>query len=472
MKRRSFIQKLLIASGGIALTFKTNFLYAINDTDVVSGKVTSNGKPLVDVLVSDGYSMVKTDKNGIYKITKDAKAEFVYISIPAGYEFPTEDKLAKFYVSLKDNNKFDFALKPLSKADDKHSFIIWADPQVKNKKDVAQMLETSVPDVQQVVKEMGKDELIHGICVGDLVWDNHDLFVDYNHAVSKMGIPFFQALGNHDEDYRLGGDDTSDQTFKSHYGPTYYSFNRGKAHYIVLDNVRYLGVDREYDGYIVDQQLNWLKKDLQYVDPDQLIILCLHIPVHNSVKNNKDLYDMLANYKNVHIMSGHTHYHRNVQIADHIYEHNHGTVCGAWWTGPICEDGTPRGYGVYHVDGTQLKWYYKATEQSKAYQLALYSEDLTDQKRVIANVWNWDPQWKVEYWIDGQPKGDMENTKGFDPLAVKLYLGDKLPVQGRYFAEPKKTDHLFMAHLSADAKKIKVVATDRFGDKYESELSI
>ena len=42
-------------------------------------------------------------------------------------------------------------------------------------------------------------------------------------------------------------------------------------------------------------------------------------------------------------------------IKNGIYEHNHGTVCGGWWTGPICEDGTPRGYGVYEVDGTTLK---------------------------------------------------------------------------------------------------------------------
>jgi hypothetical protein len=29
-----------------------------------------------------------------------------------------------------------------------------------------------------------------------------------------MGIPFFQVIGNHDMDYRMGGDETSDVTFK------------------------------------------------------------------------------------------------------------------------------------------------------------------------------------------------------------------------------------------------------------------
>jgi hypothetical protein len=469
MKRRSFIQKALVVAGGLALTFKSNFLYGRSKYDVIAGKVTAAGKPLANVMVTDGFTVVKTDTNGDYKINPTYKSEFVYVSIPAGYEFPEEKKLAKFYYVLKNNSYFDFELVPLKKTDDKHAFILWADPQVKNDKDVQQMMDTSVPDVKKLLKTM-PGELVHGICVGDLVWDNHDLFSDYNKAVNEMGIPFFQALGNHDEDYGLGDDDTSDRTFKSHYGPTYYSFNRGKAHYVVIDNVRYLGIERTYDGWITDQQLNWLKKDLELVDKDTLLIVCLHMPVHNEVKNNKELYALMASYKNAHIMSGHTHYHRNV-ITDHIFEHNHGTVCGAWWTGPICEDGTPRGYGVYHVDGNQLKWYYKSTGEDKSYQMALFTDELTNQKRVIANVWNWDPEWKIEYWADGQPKGEMENQKAYDPLAVKLYLGDQLPAK-RTFAEPRKTDHIFVAHVDAGVKRIKVVATDRFGDKYESEVKV
>jgi len=470
MKRRSFIQKTLIVAGGIALSFKSNFVYALTGDTTITGKVTASGKPLADVYVTDGYSIVQTNSNGIYKIAKDTKAEFIYISIPSGYEFPTENKLARFYTSIQDGNNYDFKLVPLKKNDTKHSFILWADPQVKNNEDVEQMLSESVPDVQQVVKEFGPDELVHGICVGDIVWDAHELYPEYNNAVAQMGIPFFQALGNHDMDYRMGGDETSDKTFKGHYGPTYYSFNRGQAHYIVLDNVRYLGVDREYDGYIVDQQMKWLQKDLATVAKDKLIILCLHIPVHNAVKNNAELYALLAPFKTVHIMSGHTHYHRNV-ITNNVFEHNHGTVCGAWWTGPVCEDGTPRGYGVYHVDGADLKWYYKSTGQPKSSQIALFADTMTNQKRVIANVWNWDPQWKVEYFADDKPMGIMENQKGFDPLAVKLYLGDKLPAK-RSFAEPKQTDHLFLAHTGMDVKKVKVVATDRFGNKYQNEISI
>jgi len=168
-------------------------------------------------------------------------------------------------------------------------------------------------------------------------------------------------------------------------------------------------------------------------------------------------------------MSGHTHYNRNV-ITNGIFEHNHGAVCGAWWTGPICEDGTPRGYGVYEVNGTELKWYYQPTGSTKKEQLHIYVDDLTNQKRLIANVWNWDPEWKVEYFLDGKSMGVLEQQKGYDPLSVSLYKGDTLPA-GRTFPEPSKTDHLFVAHFEPSIKKVKVVATDRFGEKFEADFT-
>lgn len=466
MNRRSFIKQGGLLATTLFVSLKSYPFSLLDVENKVSGRVLSNGKGVANVVISDGFNVVQTDKDGKYVIEVNSLAKFVWVSTPSGYEFKTESYVAKHYETLTAGTNLNFELKPLKLKDNRHNFIIWADPQVKNKKDVQKMMEESVPDVKRVIKGM-KNVPIHGITVGDIVWDNHELFVDYNKAVDSMGIPFFQALGNHDMDYRLGGDETSDKTFQEHYGPTYYSFNRGKAHYVVLDDVRYLGTDRNYDGFISQVQLEWLAKDLQFVAKDALLIINLHIPVHNSVKNNKDFYAVLDGYTNVHIMSGHTHYNKNV-IKNNIFEHNHGTVCGAWWTGPICEDGTPSGYGVYEVNGTDLKWYYQPTGLDRTEQLHIYVEELTNQKRLIANVWNYDPMWKVEYFLDGKAMGNLAQEIGFDPLSVKLYKGDKLP-NGRTFAEPKKTDHIFVAHFEPSVKKVKVVVTDRFGEQFIAE---
>lgn len=152
-------------------------------------------------------------------------------------------------------------------------------------------------------------------------------------------------------------------------------------------------------------------------------------------------------------------------------EHNHGTVCGAWWTGPICGDGTPAGYGVYEVDGSDLKWYYKSTGLAKDKQLRVYTKGRIKESpdEISANVWNWDNKWKVEWYEDGVLKGPMEHRVAYDPWAVELYAGPELPKKHK-FVEPTLNDHMFFAKPSPNAKQITVKATDRFGNVYEETI--
>ncbi len=90
---------------------------------------------------------------------------------------------------------------------------------------------------------------------------------------------------------------------------------------------------------------------------------------------------------------------------------------------------------------------------------------------IVANVWNWDTQWKVEWFEDGQSKGEMERRIALDPQAEELYSGPQLP-QKHKWVEPTLTDHLFFAKPSAGAKKVGVKATDRFGNVYSEEIAL
>ena len=471
MLRRRFIQSLAWLTGGLLVSCSKSLSVSGSGAKSIKGKVTAGGKGIGGVVVSDGFSVVQTSNNGKYEILLTPQSEHVFVSIPSGYAFPQEASIARHYKIVEEGiGELDFELQKLSVDDTKHQFIIWADPQVRNAGDVGKMMAQSVPDVQQFIRSQPASTLMHGISVGDIVWDTPNLFADYNKAVAQCGIPFFQVLGNHDMDYNKGGDEMSDDTFKKNYGPSYYSFNRGQVHYVVLDDVLYLGSDRNYKGSITQQQLDWLKKDLSFVPKDKLVVLCVHIPVHSSVDNKQALYDVIKEY-NVHIMSGHTHNNRN-SIRENVYEHVHGTLCGAWWTGPVCGDGTPPGFGVYEVDGNTLKWQYKSIGKPLDYQLSaqVYTND-QGRKEALANVWNWDKEWKVEWWADEAYKGTLTNTPGLDPQTVSLYKGDQLP-KGRVFVEPMKTDHLFVAEVPNGASKIKFVATDRFGRTYQTIANV
>jgi hypothetical protein len=88
---------------------------------------------------------------------------------------------------------------------------------------------------------------------------------------------------------------------------------------------------------------------------------------------------------------------------------------------------------------------------------------------VVANVWNWDPKWKVEWMEDGVSQGAMKQIVAYDPLAVELYKGPALPAKSKW-VEPNLTEHLFAATPSANAKKVTVKATDRFGNEYIKDM--
>ncbi|MDB5200691.1 MAG: metallophosphoesterase [Ferruginibacter sp.] len=486
INRRSFLRNIGLAGAALQLP-GTLVAREHGNADTIEGRVHSGKQGIADVGVTDGFSITRTDYNGSYSLQRNDAAEFIYISVPAGYEIPAEKGIAHFYIPVTAaqlKGRADFELRKLAQDDHKHQFVVWADTQIISEADATQLKSEPVPDLVGLIKSYPTGALFHGIGCGDLVWDHFELFDDYREAIGMTGIPFFNVIGNHDMDLDAMGDDGSAKTFKEQFGPTYYSFNRGAVHYVVLDDVFFIGASKKYIGYISETQLNWLKKDLAFREPGSTVVVSLHIPTNTgaarrlkkeeelggTVSNRKKLYDILAGF-NVHIMSGHTHFNEKWE-AGNIMEHNHGTVCGAWWTGPVCSDGTPAGYAVYEVNGRELSWYYKSTGKAKTQQLRLYdSKQANSGADICANVWNWDPKWTIEWFEDGQRKGLMEQRIGLDPLAVQLYSGPALPAKHKW-VEPTLADHLFYARPSGNAKQIMVKATDRFGNVFTETLVV
>jgi len=481
INRRGFLKN--VASIGAMVALPSSAILANTKaagTGLVKGRVHSAGKPLANVPVTDGYTVVTTDKKGNYSIPLHSDAEFVFISIPAGYTIPNEKGLARFYKPLtkqQENQTADFELQKSALDDNHHALIVWADTQMVKDKDAETLITVSAPDTAAMIKSLGNIP-VHGITVGDLVHDRFDLFDDYARAVEVTGVPFFQAIGNHDMDYAARTDDQSESKYKSLFGPAYYSFNRGKIHYVVLDDVFFIGKGHNYIGYITETQLRWLEQDLNLVPKGSTVIVSLHIPTNtgaaerNGVKkeepgsvvsNREHLYKLLQPYK-VHIMSGHTHWNENWE-TDNMMEHNHGTVCGAWWREQnMAADGTPNGYAVYEIKGDDINWFYKSTGKPVDHQMTLYTPGRSKAKpqAVIANVWNWDKKWKVECFEDGVSKGVMEQIRCSDPAVVEAY-----PEHMHVLS-----DHFFALTPSPGTKEITVKATDRFGKVYQEKIKL
>ena len=448
----------------------------------IRGKVTCDGIGIPGIVVTDGIDCTLTDQQGQYTLLSNRDVRFIYLSTPSGYLPKAEQTIPLFYQKLNPAKQgvYDFELIRNPQNEMNHLFLVQVDAQVTSEDDVKAYAKY-LQDMKEYIRPyIGKKE-VFGIDCGDIVGDTPSLYPSYINTVSSLKLPIYRAIGNHDMTYGGRTFEYSYRTFESYFGPIYYSFNKGNAHYIVLDNCFYVNRDYQYIGYIDERTFQWLEQDLSYVPKDKLVFVVMHIPSSLQKKlryntldqdetvNTAALYKLLEDY-NAHIISGHTHFNLNVCFNDSLMEHNTAAVCGTWWRADINVDGTPRGYGVYEVDGNQVKWIYKSAGYPAEHQLHVYPAGSSDEhpSDIIANVWNWDEQWKVEWYENGKRMGEMQRYKGYDPTA-KAICSDKEKVKYEWIS-PVLTEHLFHATPHNKNAKMEVKVTDRFGNVYTKAI--
>jgi glycerophosphoryl diester phosphodiesterase len=447
----------------------------------ITGKVKAGNEKLAGIVVTDGTHFTQTDSTGTFQFDVSDEADFVYIFTPAGYTAPFGSGTPLFYRSLKEGDpNYTFDLEKLSFATKNYALLATADPQTKTQEQFARFERESVTDLEETIAEY-KSKGINtiGIALGDIAWDELELFNNYKQAIAGLKIPFYPVIGNHDHDLHFSSDYESAETYRQQFGPTYYGFNLGKQYYIVLDDIVYKG-DKKYDEDLTDEQLEWVKNYLNYVPRGSELIFAMHAPFKN-IRNNRiiphgqKLLDSCKGYK-VSFLSGHTHLNSNMEVAPGIIEHNIGAICGTWWTAETCRDGTPNGYQVFESTPGHRSWYYKSVGKDRNYQLELFDKgSVTGQANaVVAKIWNWDPQWKVQWFEDGKRMGAMQQVSAYDPQYLR-YLearseDGKKPVPG--YKQSVRSFFYFAASPSLNAKKVKVIVTDRFGSTYEQEITL
>lgn len=493
MNRRNFLRSLsaitlLTAAENITARPFRQILRTQTPQDCIriSGAVTASGSPLKGVVVSDGFNCTATKSDGSYSFITQPGARFVFISVPSGYDLPRSDKgMAFFYkdllnISHTDDIRADFALKKSASDGVKHVFYNFADPQMIDDADMDRFANETIPDLKKEIAANGTVQF--GVGCGDIVFNRHKLFPGYVKNAGSSGIPFFQVVGNHDviDDAKVNEDAWG--VFCDYFGPEYYSFNVGNVHYVVLNDVFWFG---DYMGYIDYRQLNWLKKDLSFIEEGRRLVIFSHIPFYtrqhlnegrnwpsrNVIVTNRELvYDLVSGYETTFI-SGHMH------ESDYFNEgkneiHVTGAVCGAWWTADVCSDGTPNGYGVYEVSGNEIKRRYKATGREASYQMRVYKDtDEKASKYVTANIWGASDKWEISAFINGSDKVKPEKFTGIDPETTSLFLGDKIP-EKHSWVEPGRNSHLFRIPVTGSEKSVTFEAIDEFGRVYTGRTDL
>lgn len=442
-------------------------------TDTVFGYVRDNsGQPIEGVAVSDGYTVVTTDSKGYYSFDVSKDAWHIFITVPAEYEIPVKDGQPDFYQKYNDKrHKYDFTLKPLAGGkEEKFALFVIGDPQVADANGLNILNSQAVPAIKaHAVTWQAKGVPCYGITLGDLISNKNDsdrsewrddVFASF--ATTKTGMPIFHVMGNHDNTFfnpanPIYADERSSsfelKAQRDHedvYGPANFSFNRGDMHIISMRNLKYQRNDdcgANLTRGFLKEHYYWLKQDLALVPKDKTVILCVHMPMLDSGGSYVDYTRNLINeYKEAHIMSGHSHLIHSIGAAKqaNIYEHNMGALCGAWWTSHMCGDGSPAGYGVFVCEGTTFTdWYhigYSDTSKNRSHQMRLYRGNaVTGAKRpnsnvargyysfnfdediLLANVYMADSKWSISVYEDGEYSGEMERVSTDNILTDKAY---------------------------------------------------
>lgn len=426
----------------------------------------------------DGTSKFPQDQQ--WGFFPSADARFVFYSVPSAYKASS----TKFYQKLSaTTERYDFSLTPLASAENSFYLLALADPQVRNNAQLQRFQQETLPDIEGTLSTL--DKPVYGICLGDIADEGHpEMESVMRKQMQWSQMPMFPCIGNHDKVKQT--DATLPRTttdYEREFGPLNYSFNRGRVHFVSMDDLVFQN-GTDYVAGFSDAQVAWLRSDLQYVPKDWMVILYYHIPLRNdaSIANRDAILSLLDGYAEVHLMCGHTHYNRNYAITDPISveERIHGAGGGAWWNSKICGDGTPNGYAIYQITGNSItNLWYKSTGYDRAFQLRLFHGNATFEGQygrygyelpadyIVANVWNADPLWKISVYEDGVYSGDMTAAAFHKDAWAAAYLLGELNKNPEYYNP--YCSHDFVYHLKNPRAAVRVEARDEFGNVYTQE---
>lgn len=506
----------------------------------VYGIVSSAGVGVENVVVSDGAEVTVTNEKGIYQLKSAKKWGYVFISVPSGYEVPSVGVLPQFHRALKNSadvvERADFKLEKVD-GQDSYKIFMLGDMHLANRTgDLGQFAQFTSDLTDYMTRHKG--EKMYALTLGDMTWDlywysNSYYFPQYLNTVNSQikNLQIFHTMGNHDNDFQTRSDYDAAVKYVDQICPTYYSFNIGKVHYVVMDDIDCSSYDsstsRNYVKSLSAEQLDWLAKDLSHVAKTTPVVVAMHAPVfypttsgfkidHDQV-NTLRLFDILDGYT-VRFVTGHTHKLFNVTpdapIVDghNFREYNSGSVCASWWWSGnltpgihIGTDGTPGGYGIWDVTGTDFQCLYKSTGWPEEYQFRSYDlnnvhfsmadvplmpSDISasvknaymqyvnaypqnNDNEVLINIWNWNSDWTLSVVDENHKTLPYTEVWAYDPLhiaalSVKRFNNAGLKSTPSFITD--KFTHFFKVKADDADTDLVITVKDEFGNEWTENM--
>jgi len=230
-----------------------------------------------------------------------------------------------------------------------------------------------------------RPELI--VAGGDLITDGFqsaaaaveprwDAYLEMQAAIRARVEP---VIGNHDlvaaipEDGSPASPDPREQ-FRTRLGVSrsYRSFDADGYRFFLLDSVFVTGGELKYEGRVDGEQLEWLRAELETLDPRTPIVLATHIPLvtamyqvtegatfssraNRVIVNNRQVLELFDRHNLLLVLQGHLHVDEMIRWRGTTFITG-GAVCGKWWRGAW--HGTSEGFGTVTLRKGRAEWKY------------------------------------------------------------------------------------------------------------------
>lgn len=512
-------------------------------TTIYGTVTTADGSPVENVVVSDGEITTKTNAEGVYQLKSEKNQRIVFYSVPSGYEPETNGVFPKIYANLilaKDvPENHSFIVKKVDNQDNFKILFLGDMHLAQRTGDIGQFKKFTA-DVTSY-KNSHSGEKIYGITLGDMTWDSYwknnyqlpQYVTTFNENLKNIAV--YQTIGNHDHDPKsIASNFDATGPFTTNIAPAWYSFNIGKIHFIVIDNIDCSGYDgikdRPYTQNVYGAQKSWIAEDLKHVDMSTPVYVMSHGSMFSYASSGINIYNIrsgsdeiikLFTGRELHFVNAHLHQQHTVLPKDTpaknysfpVYEHNIPAVCADWWYSGyyspgnhVCTDGTPAGYAIFDFKGTEVKWSYKGTQRSEADQFRVYDMNNVDftyalsefknlknttvinefkkryvtpyadgkfKDQVLINVWNWNSDCKIEVKTKSGQSLTPVAYRAYDPLsilAMTIPYWDRDNLSSVPGTGTAQRYHFFTVKCPDADTDIVVTTTDKFGNVCTQEI--
>ena len=406
---------------------------------------------IASVIVSNGVTSTNTDADGRFELTKEGS--FIFVTTPKGYAAS-----GQWYQPIS-GAQFNLGLKSApERNNDSFTFIHMTDIHLDA---------NNLVSFNKAVEEFKKISPSFVISTGDLVntGDRTTIseaqatqwFGAYKTAVAGLSMPVYNALGNDDaanlacESAAGATAGCSKSAYRTNFGPTYYSFDWGQYHCVVLDPNEVKAGSQVFE--IGGSQLAWLQKDLSYRQKSSPLLVFSH-EATTSWQSQASVLNLLKQYKTA-IFSGHAH-EDLLMSSQGIPEQVTAALSGEWGHGDN-PDGSKPGYRIVSIEGDKLDSFYKeigSVQQIEISPAGATWPIVSGQVELVAKV----------YSDNGTVSGVTYSVDNTTAVAMTLATGSK-------WVTARATWDTGV--LSQDYHKITVTGTDSAGSfQAENEVKV